>query len=192
MTMMLLGYSDKKPNFELLSGIQASKSVSIGTAGYSLSGLHPTPGRLISETGFMRAEVTLDGVKQRCVRYTPEMEGLSQNYYLKGNNEYPVLRYEASKVYIDVDIGYYPVTTELFYIREPKELVISGASGYQVTTCELDTGWHDLNVRFSEKLCRRFGDDIEQYTVVKDETMQDFMIMGKSGIASMKKERRSA
>ena len=79
--MNILGFSKNKTHktFDLLLGVQASKSVSVDTTGYAVSGLHPTPGRMISETGFMRAEVTLDETLKRCTRYSPDKEGLSQN-----------------------------------------------------------------------------------------------------------------
>lgn len=187
LAMKILGYGSKdNPTFDLLLGIQASKECSTDTTGYALSGLHPTPGRMLSETGFMRANATLDGVTQRCVRHTPDKEGLKQNEYMIGSNLYPVIRFEANKLYIDVDAGEYPLTVNLFYIREPKELVVSGATGYQVTTCELDTGLHDLVVKYAEGLCRRIGNDFQQYQLIAQEVENELQAVVRSSGVSIK------
>jgi len=51
------------------------------------------------------------------------------------------------------------------YIRTPKTLTLSTTSGYNITTCELFDGIHDLIVIGAEKICRKMNTnyDILQY-----------------------------
>jgi hypothetical protein len=184
----ILGFSaTNKSIFDLLLGIQASKTVSIGATGFHLNGLHPDPGRMFTEIGFMRAKVVLDGIDQRCVRYSPDKESLSQNYYLKGNNEYPVIRFEANTVFVDVNYGYYPVNTTVHYIREPKELVVTANIGsYNIGVCELNTGLHELVIQMAEAECRRMGDDFEQYQLLRQHNQEQLQLMIQGSVGSVK------
>jgi len=181
----LLGILGKE-SFSLLNSIQGHKQISVPTTGYAISTLGDDPGELFSEDGFIRAYVMVNGEKKRCVRLTPDKEGLQQNWYLKGCNSYPIIRFEIGNIYIDVDDGNYPVTTDIYYIRDPKELVVSSASGYQVTTCELDVGLHNVVVKASEAFCRRMADDFDQANIILSSVYEDIKIIARTPQRSVK------
>lgn len=159
--------------FDLLLDFLAQATVSIETDGYALSGLASTPGPLLCPDAIIRAECTLGSVLQRCVIRKTDEEVLSQNYYMQGNNEYPVLYYENGKLYIDVTTGSYPVSTIINYIRDSKTLVTTDAAGYQTDSMEFGEGLEDIVMRnaYAESMRTFVGADA--YKAAREDVMQD-------------------
>ena len=153
----VLGYSAKTDRaYDLLSEVQASKSTSVDTTGYALSGVASDPGPFMH---YVASYGTIDN-EVRWVSKIPFRNLAQQNNdYLKGNDERPMCYIFTHTYYLIVDSGSYPITTVIYYIREPKELVASGASGYQVTTCELNSSWHRTLCKMAAAECHRFVGD---------------------------------
>ena len=171
----ILGYADYDQRrvvqkvYDILSPLHYEKEFSIGTAGYSLTF---TDYPLVSENGFIDADIEIDNKIRPCGRYKADMNMWINNRYERGNNLLPVVRFRNGRVYLDIDIGNYPVTMRFRYIREPKTLTLSTATGYNVTTCELFSGIHDLIVIGAEKLCRKMNTNFEQFAVIDKEFTQ--------------------
>jgi len=158
-------YNDKRvvqKVFDILSPLHHEKEFSIGTDGYSLTF---TDYPIVSENAFIDADIEIDNKIRPCVRYKADMNLWVNNRYFKGKNLFPVIRFRNGKIYLDIDLGSYPVTMKFRYIRIPKTLTLSTSSGYNVTTCELFGGIHDLIVMGAEKICRKMNTnyDILQY-----------------------------
>lgn len=174
----VLGMARKSTSmFDLLGGLQASQTVAVGASGYTLSNLSAA---MFAETGFIRAQVTLDGVDQRCIRYSEDQEGLQQNYYLQGNNEYPVIRFQGGKMYIDVDNAEYPTNVTLYYIKSPDEIADND------TAIQVDESLHDTIVLMAEADCRRMGDDFVQAAKIEEQVNQNIMLLAQGSAAGQK------
>jgi hypothetical protein len=151
----ILGFASRNRKvFEVLSEIQASTSQSVGTSGYALSGLDSSPGPFL-RNGLITASATLDSVTRWCQIMDVADLHKQRNRWFKGNDERPICYVYGEKFYLIASTGSYPVTTTIYYIREPKELVASGASGYQVTTCELNAAYHRLISEMAAANCHR-------------------------------------
>ena len=151
----ILGFSGKNRKvFDILTELQASKSASISTTGYALSGVDSTPGPVM-RNGVIAASATLDSVTRWLQIIDVVDLNKQRNYWFTGNDERPLGYVYGETFYILVSTGTYPVTTTIYYIRRPKELVASGASGYQVTTCELDAVYHRIINEMAAANCWR-------------------------------------
>ena len=110
--------------------------------------------------GIIAAKATIDGETRWC--RVIQASGLSeqQNIYMQGNDERPMYYEFGETFYIVVSNGSYPVDTTIYFIREPKVLVASSVSGYQVTTCELNAVYHRLISEIAAANCwRMLGDE---------------------------------
>jgi hypothetical protein len=154
--------SQNRRAFELLSELQATKSASVASVasgGYALSGVDSTPGPFM-RNGLIAASVTVDDVTRWCQIISAADLNTQRNRYTQGNDERPLCYIFNETFYLLVSSGSYPVTTTLYYIREPKELVAAGASGYQVTTCELAGIYHRIICEIAAANCwRLLGDE---------------------------------
>ena len=157
----ILGYLSQNRNaYDVLSELQASKSsASVATTGYALSGVDSTPGPVM-RNGVIAVSCTLDSVTRWCQKMDIADLEKQRNYYFKGNDERPKYYVFNEILYIVASTGSYPITATFYYIREPKALVASGASGYQVTTCELNGIYHRLISEIAAANCwRMLGDE---------------------------------
>ena len=176
----LLAYNGENENvFDVLTEIQTSTTQSIDTTGYDLDGLADDPGPFIPG-GYVASKCTIDEVT-RWVSRIP-MKNLTQqnNRYLKGNDERPMC-YIYNNVYnLIITTGSYPISTTIYYIREPKALVASGASGYQAETCELNTIFHRLMCEMAAAECRRHvGDEIglSNYQIIMEKVERQVQLI---------------
>jgi hypothetical protein len=156
--------------YDLFTGVMATTDISLVSEGYALADLS-TPGLMASPDAFIRAEATIDSVKQRVVRRSADQEGLAQNQYLAGNDEYPLLYFENNKIMLDADAGTEPTLTYQ-YIRKPKELVARGATGYQVTTCELTYVFEKPIMLMAEAEIEKIKGDLNKYDRIRKEAFE--------------------
>ena len=156
----ILGYArENRKVFEVLSEIQAIKTgASVATTGYALSGVDTTPGPFL-RNGFIAASCTLDSVTRWCQEIDVADLGKQRNKWYAGNDERPLCYVYNEVFYILASTGSYPITASIYYIREPRTLVASGASGYQVTTCELNAAYHRLISEMAFANCLRMTGD---------------------------------
>ncbi len=152
--------------FDLLSPLHYERSFEISAEGRSLE-FDDYP--MVNENAFIDAAVEIDNTLRPCVRYKPDMNVWMTNRYFRGSNIFPVISFKNGKVYLDIDPPSYPVTMRFRYVRMPKKLVISNTSGYEVTTCELFSGMHELIVVGAEKICRRMNNEIEKLPQIDKE-----------------------
>ena len=157
----ILGFaSQNRRVYDILSELQASKSsASVATTGYALSGVDSTPGPVI-RNGIIAVSCTLDSE----TKYPQKLDVIDlekqRNTFFTGDDERPLWYVFNEKLYIIADSGSYPITAEFKYIREPKELVASGATGYQVETCEINALYHYLIADMAVANCwAMLGDD---------------------------------
>jgi len=144
--------------FGVLSELQASSTQSINTTGYALSGLDSTYPYV--RNGLIAAKGTIDSVTRWFQIIDVADLGLQRNSYMQGNDERPQIYEFGEKLYILVSTGSYPISTTFYYIRRPGELVASGATGTQVTTCELDVMFHRMIAEIGAANCwRMLGDE---------------------------------
>lgn len=155
----ILGFaSQNRRAFEVLSEIQASSTQSITTSGYALSGLDATAPFM--RNGLITAKATIDSETRWFQVIALADLPQQQNIYAQGNDERPLIYEFGETLYILVSSGSYPVNTTFYYIREPKTLVASGASGYQTTTCELNAVYHRMISEIAAANCwRLLGDE---------------------------------
>jgi len=176
--MKVLGMAQRDDSmFDLLQGLQASQTVGVNVTGYTVSGL---TNEMFSETGFMSAQVTLDGEDQWCVRYTTDQKTMKQNRYLRGNNEYPVIRFEGGKMYVDIDNASYPTDVTLYYIKTPSTIAD------EATEPDVDDILHDTIVLFAEAECRRMADDFVQAAKILEEANSNLALLARGSAASIK------
>jgi len=154
--------------FDQLTELQASTEQSVDTTGYDLDGLASSPGPFIPG-GYIASRGTIDSVTRWIARVPMRSLAQRNNTYLKGNDENPLCYIFTNNYYLLVTTGTYPVTTTIYYIREPKELVASGASGYQVTTCELNTMHHRLICKMAAADCFLLSKELERYMALSKE-----------------------
>ncbi|MBU2249871.1 MAG: hypothetical protein KKD77_24205 [Gammaproteobacteria bacterium] len=163
-----------KSSLNLLRDLQASASASVETDGYALTGIDTTPGPMLCPDSFIDAECTLDSTLQRCVMRSPDMQGLYQNQYLRGNDEYPVIYFENAKLYIDVDSGSHPVTVTFRYIRQPKDLVKYYASGYTTDHFDIgDEGLETLIIRNAYAEALLMASKFDEHKLIRDDVQQE-------------------
>ena len=155
----MIGYSAQTENvFDVLTEIQTSTEKSVDTTGYDLDNLATSPGPFISG-GYVASKILVDAKEKWAARIPFKNLPQQNNRYLEGNSEKPVVYIFTNTFYVLVTAGSYPVTATIFYLREPKELVASGASGYQVATCELNTIHHRLISKMAAAECHRMAGD---------------------------------
>jgi len=188
----VLGFVSKNRRaFEVLSELQATKSANVTTSGYALSGVDSTAPFM--RNGLIGVKSTLDSESRWCQIIAAADLGQQQNYYAQGNDERP-LTYEFSEtIYVLASSGSYPITSVIYYIREPKVLVASGASGYQVTTCELNAVYHRLIAEIAVANCwRLLGDEssIAKYDRMMQRIMQRIQGIVASGLTGLKIEKQ--
>lgn len=157
-TKILAFKQKEEQSVNALSELQKTVSSAISTSGYAMSGVDSTAP--FARNGLLAVNCTIDGESRWCQIIFPSDLRNQQNQYLKGNDERP-LSYEFNEiVYVLASTGSYPVTSVIYYIREPKVLVASGASGYQATTCELNAVYHRLIAEIAAANCwRMLGDE---------------------------------
>jgi len=159
-TRVLAFKNKEKQSINAISELQVIKtSASVGaTTGYALSGVDSTAPFM--RNGLIAVSCTLDSTTRWCQIIFPSDLNQQQNYYMKGNDERP-LAYEYNEtIYVLASTGSYPITSSIYYIREPKVLVSTGATGYQVATCELNTVYHRLIAEIAAANCwRMLGDE---------------------------------
>lgn len=170
----LLAYSGGENDnvYDALTELQASKSTSVDTSGYALSGLNSTPGPMVS-SGYIASKGTIDSVVRWTKRIPLKDISRLNNRFEGGNDENPAVYILSNTYYLVVTTGTYPVTMTIYYIREPKELVASGASGYQATTCELNPSQHRLICEMAAGECHRMvGDQTNatKYKLIEEKT----------------------
>lgn len=160
LVLRIASYASKNRRaFELLGEIEKkSSTLSVASTGYALSGLD-TAGPYM-RNGFVACSCTIDETTKWC-QYIPSADLEQQsNYYLKGSDDMPLCYTFNETLYILASTGTYPISAILYYIREPKTLVASGATGYQVTTCELNALFHRLICEMAAANCwRMMGDE---------------------------------
>lgn len=126
---------------DLLPELQASKaSLSVPASGYALSGIASDPGPFLPGryvNCYVSSENTWAGWT-----WIDSMEEREQNTFRAGSDSAPLAYVFGETLFVLLET--YPATVTLYYVRQPKEMVESGASGYQVETCELDETRHDL------------------------------------------------
>ena len=107
-----------------------------------------------------RELLSIDGETVWC-NYLPSPDiKKQQNYFLRGNDDKPDCYVFNERFYVVASTGSYPVPTIIYYIREPRVLVSSGATGYQITTCELNAMFHYLICEMAAAKCwRMLGDE---------------------------------
>ena len=152
----ILGFAAKNRKvYEVLSEIQAKKSgASVATTGYALSGVDSTPGPFM-RNGLIAVSCTLDNETRWCrIMDVADLEKKRNRWY-EGNDERPIAYVFNETLYVDASTGSYPIESVIYYIREPKELIAAGASGYQVTTCELNAAYHRLISEMAAANCYR-------------------------------------
>jgi len=169
--------------FGILSELQKeSSSLSIGTSGYALSGVDSTAPFM--RNGLIAVKCTIDSATRWCQIISIADFGQQNNYYAQGNSERP-LAYEFNEtIYILASSGDYPVTSVIYYIREPKVLVASGASGYQATTCELNAVYHRMISEIAVANCwRLLGDEssLQKYDRMMQRIDQRIQTIAMSG-----------
>ena len=103
--------------------------------------------------------------------------GRSQNMWLHGNSKYPVCYINANKIYVEVDYGDYPVLCDVYYIRDPKEMVTTTPSGYQTDQFELSDKFINITLDLAQKYCYAASSDLEQYKIFAQEAVEKFLIM---------------
>jgi len=157
--MKILAFSGQnKKIFNVLTELQTTTTQSVSTTGYALSGLDTTAA--FARNGLITASATLDSVTRWCQIMDVSELNMQRNRYDQGNDERPLCYIYGEKFYIKVSTGSYPVSTVIYYIREPKTLVASGASGYQTATCELNNMYHRLIAEIAAANCwRMLGDE---------------------------------
>ena len=160
--LKLMGYGFDNPNvLGAVSELVADQEVSVASSGYTVSSLTLR----YMHNGFVGAKCILNEVELWATRVPVSDLNQQNNRYahVKGSDSNPVVYFLGGTLYVLAGLGSYPVTTTLYYVREPKELVASGASGYQVTTCELNTMYHELICRMAAADCHRQVSDEVNY-----------------------------
>lgn len=183
LVQILLGFSQKYQGiFDLLNEIQEVKSILIDSTGIDL-GSQITE-RYFLRNGFVNCNFTdPDGNVRWCERIPTDKMGITENRYFAGTIRDPKCRLFSNKFYVDVSVGYYPLTANIFYVGMPFTLGTT-ASGTDrdrtVTTCELNPLFHDLIVLMAEvKLRRMRGDknDFEQAAFVQQFVTQQIQLL---------------
>ena len=174
----------------VISELQAKKtSASVTTTGYALSGLDASAP--FHRNGLIAVNPTLDSVSRWCEIIKPIDLSQQQNYYKKGNDERPQAYEYNEVIYILASNGSYPITADIYYIREPKELVTATVSGYQTNTCELSRVFHRLIAEIATANCWRMTGD-ESSALKHDRIMQRIDVRIKSIALSGEPEKEEA
>lgn len=164
--LKLLAYHQKyRGVFDILREIQTSQATSAitsATSGYALSGLT----RAMVANGFMQLQATINSTIRYITKLSPDRAGLTKNQYLYGTDENPVAYILANSLYVQCDT--YDVTPTIWYVREPGEMVASGAAGTQVTTCELNPLMHELVVQLAAAIAREMGEEYQQAGLIRN------------------------
>lgn len=147
-----------KQAINALSELEETVTSNISTSGYAMSGVDASAPFM--RNGLIAVNCTLDGKSRWGQIIYPSDLRQQQNQYLKGNDERPLAYEYNEKVYVLASTGSYPVASVIYYIRELKVLISSGASGYQATTCELNAVYHRLIAEIAAANCwRMLGDE---------------------------------
>uniref|UniRef100_A0A6M3L666 Uncharacterized protein n=1 Tax=viral metagenome TaxID=1070528 RepID=A0A6M3L666_9ZZZZ len=154
--------------FDELGELQASTSQSVNTTGYDLDGLASSPGPFLY---YVASKITIDDTTRWVDRISFKDLDKQNNKYTAGCDEDPKCYIFTNTYFLLLTTGSYPVTATVYYIREPKELVASGASGYQVTTCELKSAFHRLICKMAAAECHRTAGD--EYNFKKYESLMN-------------------
>lgn len=120
---------------ERLWSLQYEKSFDVTSSGYALSNFGDYA---MLEYGYIHSVLTTGGTPIRRITDI----GILSNYFYQGTDAMPLCYLMANKYYLKVSS--YPKNVTLTYLRKPKTLVASAASGYQVTTSELNPIYHPL------------------------------------------------
>ena len=151
--------SQNRKAHELIGELESkTTSINIASTGYALSGVDSSAPYM--RNGFVAASCTIDGETVWC-NYLPSPDiKKQQNYFLRGNDDKPDCYVFNERFYVVASTGSYPVPTIIYYIREPRVFVSSGATGYQITTCELNAMFHYLICEMAAAKCwRMLGDE---------------------------------
>ena len=191
----VLAYGQGNDNvFDALSELQTAKEITVGSSGYNLDDLNSSPGPVV-RGGLISSKVVLDNETKWVARRPIRNLAQKANRYLKGSDERPTCYLLDNTYYLEVDSGSLNATVTLYYVREPKELVASGATGYQVATCELNGIYHELVSRMATAECHRMkGDDtnFNKYKSLAVEFEADLMKIALGGASEPGAEKTEA
>ena len=178
--IIALSGRSKARAFNLLRSLISSDiDVSVSSSGVDLSSLSDRVNTLVNV--YVKPSTKPDGY-YAVIRDITAL-GRSKNMWLSGNDEYPVAYIKQNKIYVDIDPGSYPVNCDIYYIRDPKELVISSPSGYQTDVFELDDKFVNLTLDIAQRYCYIASQDIDQYRVFAQEAVNKFMMMSGVGLS---------
>jgi len=186
----LLAYGAGDENiYDMLTNLQDSTTQSVDTVGYDLDGLVAT--KRIIPGGYIASKCTVDSVTRWVTRISMSNLPQQNNRYLKGSDERPVCYIYQNTYFLIVTAGSYPLSATIYFIREPKELVASGAIGYQVATCEVSTIFHRLICKMAAAECHRMvGDQVNltKYQAIMGEVDREVQAIATHGRVEPKAE----
>lgn len=171
LVIKLLGFGTKFNGiYDLLSEIVEMETKSIDTSGFDLSSL---TNRNFMNNGLINTRINLDGIDRFPVRYALDDYGLTENSFLAGSDDFPVIRIDRNKIYLDVSVGRYPLNIDIWYVGEPYTLATSASGNgktQSVATPDLNIMMHDLIALIAQRrLLIGRGDltDIQQAALLK-------------------------
>jgi hypothetical protein len=129
----LLGMStpERKTHTLLQPLLSVKEDVDVNVTGYDFSNLG-----IISD-GIESVSVVIDGRRKPAHERTIRDFQLSANQYLTGSDDYPTYYIMSRKLYVEIDIGSYPVQTTFHYVRAPKTPVYTGPGAGETAEFEL-------------------------------------------------------
>jgi len=153
--LKVLSYGQEPRILDILTEIQDEAVLSIETTGYALSEL---AGPMV-HGGVIGLKCLLDKKYVWATRIPSRNLPQQTNRYRKGSDTSPQFYIIKNVLYVTVGDGSYPVSSTLYYVREPKELVTAGPAEYQTAVCEINSMYHEFICKMATAECHRMHGD---------------------------------
>lgn len=164
----VLGSPQFKDNFEVFAELTRSQTVSIGVAGYDLSGLtYP-----MARNGYINSKTVLEGLERWITRLPQSKLGLLNNQYFRGNNWTPKCYLEGNTYQLLIDTGSYPAQVTIKYVKVPSDVT---------SELEINDLFDDVICIMAEAHLRRSIEDFEQAAFIQKTIIEPAILQVATG-----------
>jgi len=158
---VLSATNKRKSAYTLLGSLTRREHRSLGPDGFDLSGLS----RTVAAGGIINVECLIGTARVYGVERGVEDLQYANNEHFQGNDNRPVYYLQGDELWIEVNLGSYPVDAYVHYVENPKELSLTADDTVHTSTIQTSPTLDEPILQAAVAVAQQLGDDLDKVQV---------------------------
>lgn len=155
---ILGGATKRKSAYTLLGSLTNRESRSIAAAGFALGSLTNTA----AAGGVVNVECEIGTARVFAVERDSSDLQWAGNRHFQGNDARPVYYILGNTLFLEVNLGSYPVASYIHYVAHPKNIHLTSNSGNNTSTLQTSPTLDEIILSAALAVAQQMGDDFDK------------------------------